>query len=84
MRQIDWIETSQVSGAEGGTGSTEHWSSDKTIQCESWTLTFDGKLPIQLQARIDAGESFDSMRSDLMAWNLIMATLQVYHPEYFV
>jgi hypothetical protein len=84
MHQIDWVQTLEVSGAEGATASTEHWSINKTIECEPWTLTFDGSLPPQLQARIDAGESFDSMRSDLMAWNLIMATLQVYHPEYFV
>lgn len=84
MHQIDWVQTLEVSGAEGTpTGSTEHWSSNKTIECEHWDLTFDGSLPPQLQARIDAGESYESMKHDLMAWNLIMATLQVYHPEYF-
>ncbi|CAB4128546.1 hypothetical protein UFOVP270_9 [uncultured Caudovirales phage] len=83
MHQIDWVHTLQVSGAEGPTASTEHWSIDKTIDCEHWTLTFDGSLPPELQARIDSGESFNSMKSDLMAWNIIIATLRTYHPEYF-
>lgn len=72
----------QISGA-----GLKMFGEDKVSQNNytyvAYTMQFDGSMPPELQARIDAGESFHSMRDDLMVYSHHLALMQFYHPEFF-
>jgi len=82
MQVIDGLDLSYISGA-GLKMSGEDYSSQNNYTYVVFTPQFDGSTPPELQARIDAGESFESMREDLMTYahyTLIMKTL---YPELY-
>lgn len=81
MKLID-VNLDQISGA-GLKMSGEDYSSQKNYSYVAYTMQFDGSMPPELQARIDSGESFYSMRDDLMVYSHHLALMQFYHPELF-
>ncbi len=71
-----------VSGA-GLKISGEDHSSTNNYTYIVFTPQFDGSMPPELQARIDAGESYHSMRGDLMAYSHYTLIMKSLYPELY-
>lgn len=72
----------QISGA-GLKMSGEDKVSQDNYSYVVFTPQFDGTMPPELQARIDAGESFHSMQGDLMAYAHYTMLMQLVYPELY-
>ncbi len=84
MREISGSCLERVSGAAELVFDVEQRYSIRHERNESnITIQFDGSMPPELQARIDSGESYSSMRGTLIAYNLIINNLKAIHPELF-
>lgn len=83
MHQIDWAEAGEVSGAEGLTGSTEHWETYNVYPMETWTISPDGSLPAPLQAKIDAGASWEQIKTEMIIYQMAVEIIKANNPEYF-
>lgn len=82
MKLINKEDLSCVSGA-GLKISGEDYSSTDNYTYVVFTPQFDGSTPPELQARIDAGESFHSMRSDLLAYAHYTLIMKAIYPELY-
>lgn len=83
MNLINNIYLEQISGA-GLTISGEDYSSEKRYSYVVYTMQYDGSMPPEFQKRIDEGESYHSMRSDLMTYNIHISIEKYYNPHLFV
>jgi len=82
MNIINNVHLNYISGA-GLKLSGEDYSSEKNYSYVAFTPQFDGSLPPELQQRIDAGESYHSMRSDLLAYSHYTMIMQAIYPELY-
>lgn len=82
MNLINEEDLSYVSGA-GLKMSGEDYTSTNNYNYVVFTPQFDGSTPPELQARIDAGESFHSMRSDLLAYAHYTLIMKTIYPELY-
>lgn len=83
MRQLSKSCLRQISGGAelvfdiSQRYTTNHYSS------VAFTLQYDGSMPPELQARIDAGESYDSMKMDLFVYSLMYEQCKMLYPDLF-
>lgn len=79
MQLIDNIDLNYVSGGELRM-SGEDYSNTQNYSYVVFTPQFDGSTPPELQARIDAGESFHSMQGDLLAYAHYTMIMKALYP----
>jgi hypothetical protein len=83
MNLLNIEETKFVSGAVNMTYTEESKSNFKEYSYVAYTMQYDGSLPPEFQKRIDAGESFRSMQSDMMAYQYHLHVMKSLYPEMF-
>jgi len=84
MLLLNEVQVRSISGGIYINYDSDHWSSNKKIEGNPFTIQFDGSLPPEFKARINAGESFESMKNDMRDYLMIVEVLKTFHPEMFV
>ena len=83
MKLLTLEEEILVSGAIKFEYTEESYKTFREYESTSFTIQFDGSTPPELQKRIDAGESFDSMKQDLVVYQHLLYRYRFYYPERF-
>ncbi len=85
MRQLDKIYLEMISGAAQMTFDIEQKYIHYIERSEPFAITFqyDGSMPPELQARIDSGESWESIRPVLILYNIAINQIRSVYPEMF-
>lgn len=82
MQIINNSDLNYISGA-GLIMSGEDKCTEYQYSYVVYTMQYDGSMPPELQARIDAGESYRSMQSDLMTYSIHLSLEKYYNPHLF-
>ena len=83
MELLHLEQTSMVSGAIRYEYTEESYTTFREYESVTFTIQFDGSTPPELQKRIDAGESYESMKLDLLVYQHLLYRYRFYYPERF-
>jgi len=84
MNIINNKETHSVSGGYVNLSYENNCKLSRTTETRIiFTMQFDGSTPPEFQTRIDAGESFESMKADLRMYHTIRHMMKAQNPQLF-
>lgn len=87
MQLLQKKEFSSISGGTHIIYTEEHKNSGVRSYIDGGSLTCDpnnpSALPIEIQQKLDAGASFKSLETTIIAYNLALEQFKRLHPEVF-
>lgn len=83
MNLLNIEEIKFVSGATTFNYTEESKGGTQNYSYIAYTMQYDGSLPPEFKKRIDAGESFRSMRDDMMVYQCHLQIMKNNYPEMF-
>jgi len=84
MNIITSKQIHQVSGGYINLSHEHKLITTRTTETRTiFTMQFDGSTPPEFQQRIDAGESFESMKADLRMYHTIRLMMKANTPHLF-